>query len=52
MIEINNNFKNILENLSQLTKEDIENKFSSLYEETNGLEKKLSNFSRRTYGFQ
>ena len=45
MIEINNNFKNILENLPRLTKEDIENKFSSLYEETNGLEKKLSNFS-------
>ena len=45
IIEINNNFKNILENLPQLTKEDIENKFSSLYEETNTLEKKLSNFS-------
>ena len=45
IIEINNNFKNILENLPRLTKEDIENKFSSLYEETNTLEKKLSNFS-------
>lgn len=44
IIEINNNFKNILENNSQFTKEDIESKFSSLYKDTTALEKNLSNF--------